>query len=583
MNGAMSTGADMTGNIQIKLTEDYRYRGRAMAVPGAYWSKQHKAFMADNPDPRAAAAIIALFPAALVEHPELSTIRDSVYGTARPYNYADEADLALDVEGFPIKLYDWQNTDGGYLLAIMERDKSAHVAWDRGLGKTVITAAFIHKLEAQRTLIVARNEAKDFVWLPELDRLLPDHQILVLPDASQATKRDKLLTYLEEDWESGSRRRQSGGNPTDYPLVLIVHYQAIRTIAGNQEIKHRDGTSDIVKAAGDGWKRLGHWDLMVYDEAHRLASYNPNSRKNTQEGRALSTLRRKHVDKALALTGSAVMNHAEDLFGQLHYLYPDRYRAKWRDWNNRFIDYVDDGNRKVPIGFRVDKLPELRRELGVFMVHRKKAEVFDLPPLIHQNIELELYPKQRRAYEQMRDEFWAQIEGGGFVAVNAMDQLSKLRQIATWVEGLDSIKLDFAYDEIMEEADAQFVVFTWYKAPGRALAARLGNESVVVDGNVPSKQRADLLRRHKRGQARVLVGSIATLGESLNLQYAHEAIRLDRHWNPEVNAQTTDRLYRNGQQARVTLRDLWAKNTVDTLRVRPNLASKESLRKAVFG
>jgi SNF2 family DNA or RNA helicase len=106
---------------------------------------------------------------------------------------------------------------------------------------------------------------------------------------------------------------------------------------------------------------------------------------------------------------------------------------------------------------------------------------------------------------------------------------------------------------------------------------------VVVDGDVPIRHRAELLRRHERGQARILVGSIATLGESLNLQYMHEAIRLDRDWNPQVNQQTRDRLYRNGQQARVTFRDLWSKNTVDTLSVRPNLASKESLRKAVFG
>jgi SNF2 family DNA or RNA helicase len=63
----------------------------------------------------------------------------------------------------------------------------------------------------------------------------------------------------------------------------------------------------------------------------------------------------------------------------------------------------------------------------------------------------------------------------------------------------------------------------------------------------------------------------------------HEAIRLDRAWNPEANGQTNDRLHRNGQQARVTLRDLWTKDTVDTLLVAPNLASKESLRKAVFG
>jgi DNA repair protein RAD5 len=81
----------------------------------------------------------------------------------------------------------------------------------------------------------------------------------------------------------------------------------------------------------------------------------------------------------------------------------------------------------------------------------------------------------------------------------------------------------------------------------------------------------------------VLVGSIATLGESLNLQYASRAIRLDRDWNPGTNDQTMDRLYRNGQRERVLFVDLWARDTVDTLRVRPNLSSKEGVRRAIFG
>lgn len=565
-----------SGPTTIELTREGKYHLKVRAIEGAYWSRERKAYVVDNPTPRAAAATIALFPEALVAHPELTAIRDRDYDNARPHDFATELGLRLDVGALGDKtLYSWQDVDAGYLAAILGRDRGAFIGWDRGLGKTIVTAAFIKKLEVQRTLIVSRNDAKAPVWYDQLKPLLPDHEILVLPN--EAKKREDLIHYLWED-----RDKIAGTNVR--PLVLIVHYEALALIAGAKVIKRRGEEDRVVKGAGDGWKRLGKWDLMAFDEGHRLASYNPNSRKNTQMGRALSKLRRQHVDMALNLTGSSIMNRADDLFGQLHFLYPDIYRAKWADWNDRYIDYVDDGNRKVAIGFRADKLPELRRELGVFMVYRTKDEVFeDLPPLIQQDVELELYPEQRRAYEEIRDQFWTALEEGGIKAANPMAQMNTMRQIATYYPGLPSVKLDFAIHELEEEPDAQFVVFTWYKAPGRALAEKLGDEVVVVDGDVPVRQRAELLGRHKKGQARILVGSIATLGESLNLQYMHEAIRLDRDWNPQVNAQTIDRLYRNGQQSRVTLRDLWAKHTVDTLRVRPNLASKESLRKAVFG
>lgn len=554
----------------IVLTEDYRYRSKAEAVPGAYWSRERKAFVVKNPTPRAAAAIIALFPHALVDHPELIPLRDSVYGNARPHDFASEVGLKLEVGPLGDKqLYEWQDIDAGYLAAIMQRDGGAFVGWDRGLGKTIVTAAFIKKLNAARTLVVSRNDAKESVWLKELSRVLPEHRILVLPNEKK--KREAFLDKLAAE---------DGSSP---PTVLIIHYEAIALIAGERVVHHRDGTETVTKGAGDGWKRLGRWNLMAFDEGHRLASYNPNSDKNTLMGRALSVLRSRYVDLAINLTGSSIMNRPDDMFGQLHFLFPHIYRAKWADWNDRFVDFVVDGQRKVAIGFKTEKLEDLRRELGVFMVYRTKKEVFDLPPLIQQDIELDLLPEQRRAYDDVRDKFWTSIESGGIKTVNVLDQLNVLRRIATAWPGLPSAKLDFTMHELEEEPDAQFVVFTWYKDPGHQLAARLGDQAVVIDGDVPLRRRADLLREHERGNVRVLIGSIATLGESLNLQYVHEAIRLDRHWNPQANAQTTDRLYRNGQQERVTFRDLWSKGTVDTLKVRPNLASKESLRKAVFG
>jgi hypothetical protein len=563
--------------LSITLTNDHRYRLKALAVPGAYWSRERAAYVVDNPSPRAAAATIALFPELLIEHPELTEVRDSGYGDARPTDFASELGLQLRVGELGDKtLYPWQDTDAGYLEAILRRDKGAFVGWDRGLGKTLITAAFIRKLDARRSLVVARNDAKDPVWREQLEEYLPDHEILVLPN--EAKKRASLLDAVRVDWEA----REAGESWS--PFVLVIHYEALALIAGVKTVRHADGSETTTKGGGTGWDRLGTWDLMAFDEGHRLASYNPNSKKNTQMGRALSRLRRKNVDMALNLTGSSIMNRPDDMFGQLHFLFPDIYRAKWADWNDRFIDYVDDGNRKVAIGFKYEKLEDLRRELGVFMVYRTKAEVFKtLPPLIQQDVQLDLYPEQKRIYNEVRENFWAKLEEGGIKAANPLSQMNLLRRIATYYPGVPSAKLDFAINELMEEPDEQFVVFTWFKEPGRALAERFGDDVVVVDGDVPVKRRAELLARHKKGQARILVGSIATLGESLNLQYMHEAIRLDRDWNPQVNAQTTDRLYRNGQESRVTLRDIWAKDTVDTLRVRPNLASKESLRRAVFG
>jgi SNF2 family DNA or RNA helicase len=89
--------------------------------------------------------------------------------------------------------------------------------------------------------------------------------------------------------------------------------------------------------------------------------------------------------------------------------------------------------------------------------------------------------------------------------------------------------------------------------------------------------------RFQAGERRVFVGTLATLSESVNLQRASNAIFLDRHWNPATNVQAADRIYRIGQTKPVTITHLVARDTVDELRVLPALASKEALRRSIFG
>lgn len=549
----------------VEITDQHELRSRALAVPGAYWHRERRQYVVDNPSSRAARAILRLFPERVLHYPSLVPMAEKDYGEshARPHDFANELGIEIDVGEFADGkvLYDWQDTDAGYLEKILERDQGVFVNWEPGLGKTICTAAFLRKMDWKKTIVVCRNDAKESVWKRQLSELLPHVSLRVIPNPKR--KREQMLEEIAA-WPEHAK-----------PLVFIIHYEALTVVAGD-------------KGRGDGWVNLGvEWDALVFDEGHRLSSMNPNApHKNPQRHKALMKLRKKMVKHAVNLTGSGIQNHEEDLFGQLHFIYPKSYKAKWADWNDRYLDFVNVGGQqgqKVCIGFQADKLPALRKELGVFTVYRKKSEVFpDLPDPLVVPLELDLYPDQRKVYEQLRDEHWATVEGEGIRSVNPISLLTHLRQVATYWEGLNSVKLDVAQAEMDELPDEQFVVFTWFKQPGRALAERYGDEVVVVDGDVNIRHRPELLRRHERGLARILVGSIATLGESLNLQYCSEAVRLDRDWNPQVNQQTLDRLHRDGQLGRVTLRDLWARETVDMLRVFPVIQGKQSLRRALY-
>jgi SNF2 family DNA or RNA helicase len=536
-----------------ELTDDHRYRTSALAIPGATYDRARKAYVVVDPTPRAAAAALALFKDTANRYPELMELRDSAYGDdVRPTDYATPAGLELNPVLNGIELFDWQNKDGGYLEAILRRDGIANILWEMGLGKTVLSAGFIQKLGVLRTLVVCRNDAKEPVWKAELEELLPDHEIVVLPNAK--AKREKELRYVA----------QRGRGEVNEPYVFIVHYESLALIAGD-------------RGRGKGWDKLGDWDLMIFDEGHRLATIT-----ETQMGKAVKKVR-KRSRLAINLTGTPIMNHPTDLFGQLHYLRPDIYKYSRKNFGDRFLDYLHVDGRDVCIGWKPENIQALRDELGVFSVLRRRAEVLDLPPLTKQKIVLPLHREQQRAYDQMLEQYYTEVKGGALIAGSAITQLNHLRQIATWVDGLPSAKLDFAVNEIEENPDVQFVVFTWYKAPGRALAARLGETAVVVDGDAPAVERSRNLELHRKGDARVLVGSIATIGESLNLQYCHEAIRLDRHWNPGVNKQVDGRLQRAGQEYPVYLRDLIARNTVDELNVMPSVENKEHFMNVVFG
>lgn len=561
------------------LTSEWTEAGKARGVPGAWWSGEADAWLLEDPSPRSAAAALALFPH-LNGEPELVELRETLIRRAVPADFATPfyeqcgrpsgAAIAyrvasiLAAKGWTMDddEHEYQRIDINYMLAVLRQHKGAYLAWARGKGKTLATCCILDSLDVQAALVVAPNTAKQSVWADALSEFCPWLTVRVLPN--DKVKRERMLAELPELAAAGT------------PFVLVAHYEAMAIICGKSKPAGKTHTTLL-----DGWKKLGiKWDIKVFDEGHRLAN------TDAMQTRAA---RKVPAEMALLLSGSVFQNKWEELFGPFRVLFPDRYKAKDRDWNSRFLDYVENGWGKTCIGILPDRVGAMCDEMGRFMAYRDKES-----KCLVDTVLVDMSAEQSRVYDEVAQTCLAELVDGTRVKVSTGVAIrTKLRQIATGLdlfsrEVVDSTKLDAAIATIQKNWDRgdDYVIFVWYKESALALAARLdalGIDSWLITGDVKMKDRDDAIRRFTAGEKRVMIGSIATMGESVNLQRANHIVKIDRSENPALNKQCDDRVDRQGQKRTVYLTDIITRGTVDELKVLPNLLNKEALARAIFG
>jgi SNF2 family DNA or RNA helicase len=567
--------------MSILLTSDYLQAPIARAVPGSYFDrdKDPKGYYLEEPTPRAATVALKLFPTLANEYPELAALRDSLASDVRPYSNADNGEWEVQAPRVRAQVQKLKHEPGrciicdageqhdflphqladlGYMTAVLQAHDAGYIGWERGLGKTLGACALVETTDAKRVLVVCPNTAKQATWAQELAQFLPDAHVIVLRNS--AGQRIKDIGHLKQLHEA-------------YPnetVIFVVHYEVLAIVAGPN---------------GQGWRRLiGEWDLMVSDEAHRLS--NPKTKMHKAIMKVPARMR-------LAMSGSIISNHAEEMYGQLNWLFPDRYRSRWRDWNDRYLDYVDGNFGRICIGIKHDRLEALQEELGVFMVYRRAADSLDLPARTEYTEYVDLTPGQAKVYNALIEDAMAELPDGSLLkADEGLALLGRLRQVASGLSLVtdepiaDSSKLDLAMDIIADNSDDPFVVFSWYKKSAYELAARLATKGIdhyVVTGDVNQNLRAEYIEEFQAGKRRVFIGTIKTLGESVTLTRANQLIMLDRSWNPTDNDQAADRIYRIGQEKPVFITHIVARNTVDEMRVTPIINDKAALRRLILG
>ncbi len=336
-------------------------------------------------------------------------------------------------------------------------------------------------------------------------------------------------------------------------------------------------------------------EAIVFDESHKLK--NPSA-KRTKQAIRLADLAKYR----LILTGTPILNTPMDIFAQFRVLDGGETFGK-----NYFVfraQYFHDKNAMMPKDKhfpnwqpRPGALDELNAKIKPASMVVKKADCLDLPPLVRQEIPVELSKTQATLYNAMKKDFIAYVNDKACVANLAITKALRLQQIVSGfvtLEGADgeertnvAIKDNpraQALREVLADVAPYHKVLVWAVfrqnyAAIRDVCDELQLPYVEVHGDIPAKAKQEAVDRFNNDPAvRVFIGHPASSGIGINLVAASYAVFYSRGFSLEYDLQAEARNYRGGseQHEKITRIDLIATGTIDEL-VSKKLASKQEI------
>ncbi len=274
------------------------------------------------------------------------------------------------------------------------------------------------------------------------------------------------------------------------------------------------------------------WNRVILDEGHEIRSPTSLLHKNC--------MRIKSEIKWI-LTGTPVFNTLRDFVSLCGFIGIPRKRVQ---------AYSE----------------EIHKE---FLLRRVKSDLMSCTvPCDFQNIELEMYPDEKKLYDEVYDQL--------FEYENVLEGLLYCKQVCTWPQlyydsmhkkfGGDRVrwtgstaKMDSLICLIKRHTDEKTLVFTQFVGEAIEIQKRLqkiGRDTFILDGQ--TTDRDVIIEKFKRSsdEGAVFIIQIKTGGVGLNLQEATRVYITQPAWNPATEMQAIARSHRTGQSKPVVVRKL---------------------------
>ncbi|MEM7553164.1 MAG: DEAD/DEAH box helicase [Cyanobacteria bacterium P01_A01_bin.84] len=455
-------------------------------------------------------------------------------------------------ENFQGELRSYQKRGFSWLAFLERWNLGACLADDMGLGKTIQFITFLLHLKENNnlenpTLLVCPTSVISN-WEREVRKFAP-----VL----------KVLQYHGDKRPKGKKFEEAAKK---YDLIVTSYSLVYRDLKSLQKVS---------------------WRGIVLDEAQNI--------KNS-EAKQSKAVREVQGDFRIALTGTPVENRLRELWSILDFLNPG-YLGNKQFFQRRFAMPIEKyGDTK--------SLHQLRSLVQPFILRRLKTDkdiIQDLPEKQENNVFCSLSPSQAQLYQKVVDDSLIEIESADGLKRRGMilALLIKLKQIcnhpdqylkAKKLESSNSGKLqrlEAMLEEVITSGD-RALIFTqfaeWGKLLKPYLEKYLGKELLFLYGSTSKKQREEMIDRfqHDPQGPPIMILSLKAGGVGLNLTRANHVFHFDRWWNPAVENQATDRVFRIGQTRNVQVHKFVCTGTLEE-KIHDMIESKKQLAEQVVG
>ena len=292
------------------------------------------------------------------------------------------------------------------------------------------------------------------------------------------------------------------------------------------------------------------FDIVILDEAQRIKN------QHSKAALACRIIKRK---RSWALTGTPVENRLSDLIS--------------------IFGFVKTG--LLDEGLSIN---EIHSRMNTHFIRRCKRDVLkDLPPIIDQEIPIQLSTIQQAAYQKVWDSRREGLDSNseGSPTTNLFAIITKLKQVCNFDrESGESAKLDVLIDflDAQSAIDDKVIVFSQYVDTLKWLALRIKDIPIeIYHGGLSQQEREKILNifRFDPGP-RCLFISLKAGGVGLNIQEASTVILFDRWWNPALENQAIQRAHRFGRERPLHVIRFIVLDTIEE-RISEILVEKEEL------
>lgn len=476
--------------------------------------------------------------------------------------------------------------------------------FDPGVGKTGATLSWIDKMAKRqgefRVLVVAPLTAADtwvlqppdFMESPVKARFLQGSTVSIMAKMSKASDWAQVPDARVSLDHPGKLKRALDGSKV---TILSVSAGSVSTYyqSGNQ---NRGKRIQLLRAIR---KYAPH--LVIVDESHIIKSGEANITKAMYNIGQLPSVKHRII-----LTGTVMPNNPLDVYGQWMFLAPwtfsDQYGKKFTRKPLKMTEAQKasikpwpfgrmKANYSIPGGYEgkgikdfinIEEPGGLNDRVAERSMVVRKEDALDLPPVTDVDIHITLSAKEQRAYDDMRDQLFAEMTDGSLLeAPNALAKMMKLRQIASgFVKDTETGEVHVVGDTMQKAVtevvntqlagEKRIVVFAYFKAECAAMADRLkakGRTVELITGATKGDDRLAIRQRFGdvsgNPEQIVLVAQQRTMSVSVNeLITARHAVYASQSERRNDWVQSRGRLDRKGQTSPVTFWNVYAPETV---------------------